>query len=35
MYFDEGTFNNLKMINSILGSVGFEIDPASQKKFLL
>ena len=31
-YFDEGTFNNLKMINSILGSVGFEIDPASQEK---
>ncbi|MCH2226355.1 MAG: hypothetical protein MK033_01150 [Candidatus Caenarcaniphilales bacterium] len=31
-YFDEGTFNNLKMINTVLGTLGFEIDPVAQKK---
>lgn len=31
-YFDEGTFNNLKIINTVLNTLGLEIDPVAQKK---
>ena len=31
-YFDQGTINNLKMINTLMGNLGLEIDPNSQKK---
>ncbi len=32
VYFDEGTINNIKYINNVLGLVGMHVDPTVQHK---
>lgn len=31
-YYDQGTWNNINLINSVTGLLGFEIDPTDTKK---